>query len=317
MTLKPLAALIALLALGGTACVSRHKQPLFDAQGYRNKLYHYQVRNLGVGALMSNDWLLDNYFADRRLVGRIKPKPGADYRVTFHLDTNGDGLPDKRREEQRYDLRFIHRSNAGVIWLRTLPIATSLAQTEPRVLMQEFVDGMAGTAYTSVGLGKTSVLVEGERLAARMIDAQPNRVGGAEAFEAIVEIANVDQLKLDPNARRKLAKLVIIRTNFQYGDKRGKWPVLMTAGYANFPEDFGKSLPDFDSLLSRIELGGLAQYTPRAHLLPTAPGAPATAPPTGAGAPPAMMPPAVAPPPPPVVPPPPPAPEPDDADAQE
>ena len=304
MTLQPLAALIALLALGGTACVK--KQGTFDAQGYTNHLYDYHVRSDRGGELMSDAWLLDNYYGDDH-----KAKRAPEYVTEYQLDTSGNGKVDTTPEELRYDLRYENRFDSGVIWLRTLPLSTTRKDTEPRVLMREYVDALASSGYTAITLKPGQLFIESEHLTARVLDARESRVGGAPAFEAIVEIADVDALQLDPNARRKLAKLVVVRPNFVYNKGRVDFPVLMVAGYVNFPEDFTRALSDFDSMLSRIDLGSGGSYQPRAQVLPTAPEPPAAGPPMGAGPPPAVAPP------PPVVPPPPPAAEPDDADAQE
>lgn len=294
MSLKPLACSVVLLALGGAACVK--KQGSFDAKGYTNHLYDYNVRNGGAGEVMSDAWLLDNYYGEDR-----KAKRTPDYVTEYQLDTTGNGKTDVTPEELRYDLRYENRFDSGVIWLRTLPLSTTRRDTEPRVLMREYVDALAGSGFTAVTLTPGQLFIESEHLTARVLDAQENRVGNAPAFEAIIEVADVDALQLDPNARKKLAKLVVIRPNFVYSKGRVDFPVLMVAGYVNFPEDFSRSLPDFDSLLARIELGGIATYEPKARLLLPPPVPPAAGPPMGGvvpAAPPPATPPVVAPPPP-------------------
>lgn len=275
------------------------KQGTFDAQGYTNHLYDYHVRSSGGGELMSDAWLLDNYYGDNH-----KAKRAPDYVTEYQLDTSGNGKVDTTPEELRYDLRYENRFDSGVIWLRTLPLSTTRKDTEPRVLMREYVDALASSGYTAVTLTPGKLFIESEHLTARVLDARESRVGGATAFEAIVEIADVDALQLDPNARRKLAKIVVVRPNFVYNKGRVDFPVLMVAGYVNFPEDFTKSLPDFDSMLSRIDLGSGPGYQPQAQLLLTPPVPPAAGPPMGGGAPPAVAPPPVVAPPPPVVAPP-------------
>lgn len=82
-------------------------------------------------------------------------------------------------------------------------------------------------------------------------------VYGHEAYTAIVEIANIDQLKLSPDSRWHRAELVLIRTHYLWqpvGLTKRYYPVFMMAGYSNLPEDFDSGRSEFYDFLKRIKL---------------------------------------------------------------
>lgn len=275
--------LISTLALVASLAGCVKKQGSFDAQGYTHPEYEYRVLagDPTSGKLMSEDWRLDNYFGPNN-----KAKRTPRYLTQYELDTDGDDKADKVDEALLYDLRFEHRRNAGLIWLRTFPVSDSLRDMDLRVMMREYVDALASSGYAEVSLQPLRILISNERLTTRVVRSAPGKLGPAESFEAIVEVADVEQMRLDPAARRKLAKLVLVRTDFEYGGKRKsatRFPVYMIAGYVNFPEDFERGLSDFDGLLDRVALGGQRGYrpapTPPPVAAPPAPPPPASVPP--------------------------------------
>ncbi|MBN1654963.1 MAG: hypothetical protein JXA30_14435 [Deltaproteobacteria bacterium] len=211
-------------------------------------------------AILPNYWQIDNFYVDER--HRPLPKKGADYEVTVYIDYDLDGDVDDIGEFYTYDLRFTHKRNAGVIWLRTVPISVKLREKELRVMAQSYVESAAATYYETVQLeGELYYTSREESFATAILGQMPGSVADREAYAIKFDVANVQQLRLSPGSRKERVLLVLIRTPYRYykgGVSTGNTvlPVLMIAGYSNMIEDFDKWLGDFQQFVSRIVING-------------------------------------------------------------
>ncbi len=297
-------ALVGLLAVGCGSAVGNIGR--FDASGFRHERYRYGVQAGPDGAILSRDWRLDNFQQTSR---RTVPKSGPAYRSDVGFDTDGDGEIDQHVELNRYDLRYRHVRNRGSIWLSTIPLSTNLSQTDLRVLMRDYVDAVSGAGFVGVNFGGTVVAGIERRFATRILDSQVITVHGLPGFAATVEVANVDQMQLSPDSRWERARVVLIRTPFEYAPPRSlttvrdtHYPVVMLVGYTNLPEDFDAGLPDFVRFVNQIVFADAPPETPPGvQVVSSEPAPPAAAPPQA---------------PPPAPPPPPAVAEPQDANEQ-
>ena len=211
------------------------------------------------GRVLSERWLLDNFFTDPG--GKLTAKDTPDYMTRFDLDLDGDGHSEVTKAAPLYDLRYKHKQRDAVIWLRTFPVSADLGEKDLRVLVQRYVDEGAGAGYEAVRRDeKRSILVE-RRFAAEIIEHGDASIAWMDAHWAVVDVANVDQIALSPGRRTTRVKLVLIRAPFRYLVDRGarepaSLPVVMLAGYANLPEDFATDLPAFETFITRIEFPG-------------------------------------------------------------
>jgi hypothetical protein len=276
---------------------------VFDQYGYLHKTYAYRVlrdpavANSATDALLDQDWLYDNLFLKRSMDGKsmvLKPKETRDYLTTYGFDTDGNGSVDRKEQAFVYDLRFKHRLRDSSIFVRTIPIGGDLRDKELRVLVQRYIDESSGAGYEAVNFAGRVVVTE-QRFAAELRERGDATLAGQPAYQATFDIANVDQLRVSPNARRTRVRIVFSRAPFEHAVQKEKFPVLLVAGYASLPEDFDKDLPSFNKLLGHIQIGAKLGYSvgPQEQLAaPPAPVAPPPAlvapPPTPAAAAPAL-----------------------------
>jgi hypothetical protein len=251
---------VALVALLG-ACGPQLPGVITPA-GYKSGRYALDVRrgsdapqSLG---LMPDGWKLDNFNGS-------DPKTGEAYQTTFHIDWDGDGDAESSRQELAFELRFVHLRHAGVVWLRAVPVSPDSAKKDLRVLTQSFVEALAGGEYELMELNPGRLATTEKRFASTLLGEQSCRLAGLDCDSATIELANVDQLKLDPSYRSNRLQVVITRTSFVYAPT-GEWgpsyPVYLVAGYSNQPAQFAAGLPDFAGLLQRIEIGGHRGFQP-------------------------------------------------------
>ncbi|HEX2687890.1 MAG TPA: hypothetical protein VHN14_14785 [Kofleriaceae bacterium] len=254
------------VALGSAGCVASRGS--FETTGYRSD-YGYDVAYVpGTRSLLPGAWGLDNFRLDRG--GQWVHKDNGRYRARFAFDHDGDGVADDELTTYTYALRYEHRVRAGVIWLREIPISAKLRHKELRVLMQDYVDQIAGATYETVQLGTVQplsrtrpqqVVVE-QREAAEIVEDGPASVAGLPAWAATIELANIDQIKLVPGARGQRIQLVFLRAPkdevFEDVARKRKLaaPVLLVAGYSNYPADFASELRDFHDFLGRLRVDG-------------------------------------------------------------
>jgi hypothetical protein len=115
--------------------------------GFNHSTYAYDVESQPkTSTLLNSDWVLDSAYESR---GDLRPKETSSYKTTLSFDLNGDGVFEAKEGAFVYDLRYVHRVHSGVIWLRTVPVSMTLRDKELRVLMQDYVDGIAGSGMSS------------------------------------------------------------------------------------------------------------------------------------------------------------------------
>lgn len=87
---------------------------------------------------------------------------------------------------------------------------------ELRILVQDYIDAVSGVGLTDVQIGPQKHLVQQRRFATRTVSTEAVTISGHEAFAATFEVANVDQLKLEPDSRWERARVVLVRTPFGF-----------------------------------------------------------------------------------------------------
>jgi hypothetical protein len=239
----------------------------FRSDGYHHPRYGYGVRYLGGSAaqLLGTEWVLDNFTLEQGVPQSMKE--GKAYTVKRTYDLDDDGVVDKTVEDEPlFDLRFEHRRLGAVIWLRTLPISTSLGERDLRVLAQNYVKEVSGAGITAVEFGPGTTVAVEQRFASRPLSESACALGVREAHRIDFEVANVDQLELSPDARWERARIVLLRPGFVHNEanlfKKGQFPVLMIAGLVSNPEDFDSVAPAFHQFLQLIAFAEWQQTLP-------------------------------------------------------
>lgn len=281
-----------------TSCVSTPGSVEYGH--YKSKRYPLQVvGNRGASqaaGLMAEPWKLENFY------GSPMPehaKQGDEYKSRYRFDADGDGETESYKDEFAFELRFENLHDKGSIWLRVVPASRDSANVDLKVLLDSFVDSLAGGNYETVLLTPGQSGVREKRYASTLTAVQPCRLAQRECLLATIELADVDQLKLSPSHRWRKVQILLLRPGFMYEHYGASYPTYFFAGYSSQPERFAGGLPDFHDLLSRILIDGRKGLELASPPPPATPPAPAPAPaPTPATAPPQQAPAPISPPPP-------------------
>lgn len=232
----------------------------FTPNGYEHPEYGYTIRyhDSKEQTLMSEDWLLDNL--TRKPDGKIVRKRGADYESHILLDVDDDGKRDDLGAFPTFDMRFEHKKTAAVIALRTIPIETKQKDRELRILVEGLVERISGGGYEVVQLeGELHAANKERRYAAKVLRSARAKLAGQDAYSTVVDVSNVDRLRVDPNSVEVRVEFVMVRTPFQFTPRLGaaaRLPVVLLASHASSPADFEAQSADFRGLLGRIDIDG-------------------------------------------------------------
>ena len=213
-------------------------------------------------ALLGPKWRLDNYYVatyeeanGESMVEKkaLVPKKTDAYYYDGSFDTNGDGRPDVTQRLPRHAILLKNRETNATIRLAALPIGVEHADKDLRVLLNSLVESMAGSGLDIAVFSNSVVAVE-RRFAARIVHQGPAEWFGVSAWEASIEVANLDQLELTPDMRWSRARIIVARPQFVYRPRKideSYFPILMMYVYTNDPVDFDRQMPEFESLLQR------------------------------------------------------------------
>ncbi|HYQ46768.1 MAG TPA: hypothetical protein VER11_32585 [Polyangiaceae bacterium] len=250
-------------------------------QGYEQSMAKYRVNFADVNRkeFLPNDWRLDNYTYD---AGSKKwhEKDGTQYRAERLLDEDGDGTitASETHTESIYDLRFVNNRDNAVIWLKVHPMDASQANLDLDVLLENYADGLAGTGLfeqsSLFGLSVDKV----RHFTSFIVKKEPTALGKLPAIRGVIEIADLDKLRLDRTHRDSKAELVFAKVIYleDLGPNKpssSRWPIaegmssngqyvhykaqrtgLLVIGYYDDATRFESHLPDLHALLERIEV---------------------------------------------------------------
>lgn len=270
-----------ILSLGFLTCVAcTPTSGAWGPQGYEQSLTKYRVNfaDASQKQFLPNDWRLDNYTYDS-LSKKWREKDGNQYRAERRLDEDGDGTigSNEKRTENIYDLRFVNSRDNAVIWLKVHPMEATQANLDLDVLLENYADGLAGTGLfeqsSLFGLAVDKV----RHYTSFIVKKEPTALGNLSAIRGVIEIADVDKLRLDPKHRDSKAELVFAKVVYLEDlgftkPNASRWPVvavtsgsngqyvhykaqrtgLLVIGYYDDASRFESHLKDLHALLDQI-----------------------------------------------------------------
>jgi len=166
------------------------------------------------------------------------------------------------------------------------------ASRDLEVLLGNYADSLAGTGLYENGNVFGLSTLKARSFTTFVGDRKEFRLGPHRALRAMIELAQTERLRAEPNSRA--AKIGVVLTKFHYlepidaqgpgllatdltgtvtegGKLWKKRTAVLLVGYYNDVEHFDRELPDFDAFVSR-----LAWPIPRPVVDPSPPPAPVT-----------------------------------------
>ncbi|HMJ11804.1 MAG TPA: hypothetical protein VK524_10350, partial [Polyangiaceae bacterium] len=102
----------------------------------------------------------------------------------------------------------------------------------------------------------------------QVLETRTAQLAGFTALAMTLEVANLSELRSSNQAKRRRAKVVLIRAGLAHRvpASDSEFPAVLVAGYANRPEFFQQHLPEFHAFLERIVLDERSGYRESASL---------------------------------------------------
>ena len=255
--LAPLAS-AALLALSFAACLPAGGTGTFGMDGFHHAEFPISVHytNPTAKEFLGPDWRIDNYYIDGYgLIGA--PKSTSEYAGREAVDFHGDGRL-TRLPVYFFDLKLDNRKTSAVIWLQSVRLGKNDTDRNLRNMVEDYAEALSGSGfYAALHDG---LVVKAKTYAAKIVDGKERTLGGFPAYDARLEVANLDQIRLDPSARSLIVRVVLVRTDYVHNwGSMDEGPLesraLVRVGYRASPSDFEAGLPDFERFLTLLEFG--------------------------------------------------------------
>lgn len=251
---------VTLLALG--ACASSGSGVLPMDGSYRHEEVAVRVTpsaGHSLDDLLGVGWALSNF--DRDALGRLdRPRrSGPRWSDKVSVDANDDGVIDITTTVPKYDLLYESRTEDASIWLTVVAVSEQTGQKALPTLAQRYVNGIAGGIY---GWNAHAGVMQESRWAAAIVSEAMTTIGSRPAYRFDVDVANLDQLRLTPDARERRLRVVIVRPGdraYHVGRELvpGGLPVIVTLVMSSTPEAFERNLAALDRLASHVAFGAL------------------------------------------------------------
>ncbi|HJL15477.1 MAG TPA: hypothetical protein RMH99_07480 [Sandaracinaceae bacterium LLY-WYZ-13_1] len=239
---------IVLAGVAAAGCKSARQVGHFGAEAFYHQRDHYRIRYLpgadARAALLPPGWSLQNYAhgpEGRPTVASERSR----YWTSYAVEHPRRGTREVRAE--RVDLRFVHRPEPAMMWVRTVPTSEEWADVPLEGLVRGGVLGLAADREAGLDLLGRNLPVG--RTEVRVLGHGPARVDGHPAHYAVFETVRAEAGEADRMT------VVVVRPG-EHRWRYGRWtfPMLVVFGYVSAPARHASFRDDFAGLVSRVDV---------------------------------------------------------------
>lgn len=224
----------------------------FRATAFHASGDHYRIRYLASGQreVLSHVWRLANYQLE-------SPRRGATFQRFEQIDTDGDGRPDARGLMPRDDLRFEHRRDGTLLFLRTLPMPADVGERALDVLADELVQAVG--SHTELEFDATGHAARARVVGTRVYSEGPVRVGGETGWMVTFDVVSLEQTVVDSAHVGARSTIVLLRPESlrwrpeRRADASGRAPLLVVIAMTGRADLHDAHFDEYASLLSRLD----------------------------------------------------------------
>ena len=250
------------------------KNALFDETGLSYKDYDLKIptENKTTALFINENWRVGNWALDN-ISKKWKRKTGPEYKGYVFEDLNDDG--NEQTIKNFYsDLELVNKKNDARIIVDTRPIPKSKADTNMEVFLSNFAENTSGSVSWLTSHGYTDASVRERTYATKIISSKTFEIKTHDAVVAIIEQADLNQLKLDPNHRSRMIAVLLVRIDDfkKVKEYRGRmswyevYPGILVIVLRTKPQYFDKLQNDFYYFVNGIKLNGTSTNVPRLSL---------------------------------------------------
>jgi len=247
-------ALAATVLVAGCGFADRH--PILAADGLHAAHDQFVVEYASAERryVAGNRWDLDNFLGS---LSATKSAP--EYRAQLSIDSDGDGRAEVRTSEDLYDARLVDRVSGSTMWIRSVPIASSLRDRDLAVMADSYAAAVSGGSYYAVDFG---AVARDRRFATRVLRTAACEWDGIEAHAIEFTVSDVDRAQLGDTSPELQVTVVLAHAPSSWLTPGHALPSILVAGLAVSPDDVANADPAFAALLGRVRIRG-AGHEPR------------------------------------------------------
>jgi hypothetical protein len=213
------------------------------------------------------DWRTENWEYDE-IYKVWQKKLHEKYRGDVKADLDGDDEPETIKR-YHYDLELSHLVTEANIQVDVTVLPQSKQRTRMDVFLANFIDNISGgrswyEKYRYTGKTKVS-----RTYASKLIVSREFKIGENDAVLATIELADLNQLELDPDHRSGVITILLVRLNdyvfrprTAYLFQKQAFPAILTVMLYSRPEHHAELKPDFYALTKAIRLNGKSLDVP-------------------------------------------------------
>ncbi len=187
-----------------------------------------------------------------------------------------------------YDLELKNRKTSGSIWVNSFGLPSRMKKTLLDVFLHNYAESISGSNFwLSRGVIGKRPAQETNTYATQVVEKRNISFGPYKALIATISIANIDQLRMDPNHRHGVIRIMImrIRGTYEHMTKSSEQGVtvnrktkykngFLVIGYFNSPEYYETNIQDYYKFLGQFRFNGKRAIDP--EVLENKNGAPST-----------------------------------------
>lgn len=242
------------LVLAALLCASGCGGPpsTFRATAFHADGDHYRIRYLASGhrEVLSHVWRLANYQLE-------SPRRGAAFERFERIDTDGDGRPETGGLMRRDDLRFEHRRDGTLLFVRTLPMPEDVGERALDVLADELVQAVG--SHTELEFDSRGQSARARVVGTRVYSEGPVRVGGETGWMVTFDVVSLEQAVVDRAHVGARSTFVLLRPQAlrwrpeRRADASGRAPLLVVVAMTGRADLHDAHFNEYASLLSRLD----------------------------------------------------------------
>ncbi|NRA68252.1 MAG: hypothetical protein HRU19_27455 [Pseudobacteriovorax sp.] len=236
-----------------------------DKSGFEHKKMGYKIPYLDK---TSGQFLPKNWRMEKDARGRIKLPDSRQYTKSVTSYNNYK----KRVGYQPLNLIFNHAETNGVISVHSYPLSELEKDKKLDILAQNYTNALSGKFFATLTFSGRVRLGASKTWVSKLLKQNIYKEGGVEILEAVIEVANSDQLKLDPNHRDEKVKIVMMKPDAfgawseTYKNKKGEdyrlfFPSLIVMIYSMNHGYYADYEKEFDQFVDALKLRPKPQKT--------------------------------------------------------
>lgn len=228
-----------------------------DGLKYDNNSISVQYTDKVNSRFINDFWQVENWTFSTEFK-KWNRKNGDKYKGIVKRDLDEDGTSEQVSSYYT-ELELRHVSNDAQIFVDLTILPKTKRNTHVEVFLSYFAENLSGQISWHREFNHERLLNEGRTYASKIITQRRAKIGGNDAIVATIELANLDQLKLDSSHRSMLVSVAMIKIDKVVDNTNGiskTRPAILSVVLQSRPDVHEECYQDYEYFLQQIKIDG-------------------------------------------------------------